>query len=374
MKETLKKFWFVILVACLFIVAVVYFGIDQNKGLLKGKTSNGSGVVYSFNGEDVTADDLYEEYYETYGEDAVSVLFQRTVLDQTVKTTDEMEEEANTEGEYYRSSYVNYYGTEGEEYLQQQVEAIGFSSIEEYCLYSLKAEELDRDYVLNHTDIWDEFKNEYAPRIVYHALILMDDVENPTEEELAALEEAKTAWASGDFTFEEFAQQYSDDSSSAVNGGYIGYIDTESTDTYVEEFVEAAVNTEVGGYSEWFASSYGYHIIYVSSDSMEDCLQEVDCLERILTMYPNLETAALWDKAKELGVSFGSDEIEATIREALGVDEETDEVPNEKASEEDSTEESSDEESSGTEETSTESSTEESSTESSAEKEGSSNE
>ena len=46
MGKFLKKNWFVVLVATLFIGVVGYYIYDTNKGKLKGKKANGEDVVY----------------------------------------------------------------------------------------------------------------------------------------------------------------------------------------------------------------------------------------------------------------------------------------------------------------------------------------
>ena len=319
MKEFLKKNWFVAAVAVIFLGITIFFVYDQNKDALPGKTARGSGVLYSFDGQDYTADDYYDQLYVSGGEDAAFVVLQRKVLDTVAKTTDEMENEAKALAQQYISYYAQYYGDYAETYLEQQAEALGYENFTQYLLYSNKAEILDREYVKAHSELWSAFAEKYNPRIVSHALIQMEDVNNPTEEELAKLEEAKKAWESGEYTFADFAKKYSDDAGSAVNGGKIGYLDTNSYNTSVKEFVDNGLKPAAGETTEWFTSTYGYHIIMVDSVASDDCLEEVACLESFFKMYENIEKAAMWDKMTELGVKFNSEELETSVKEALGV-------------------------------------------------------
>ena len=320
MKELLKRNWFVGVVLVVFAAFTLFFVYDQNKDTLKGKTVNGSGVVFSLDGEDTTADDLYEKYYTSYGQEATYALLQRKLLDVAVPTNKELENQASNMGYNYRNYYQQSYGDYGETYLEQQVQAMGMSSIEEYCLYTLKQQKLDSDHILENLDkYWTPFAELKHPRIVYHALIKMEDVENPTEEEQAKLDEAKKAWDSGEYTFEQFAAQFSDDTSSAVNGGYIGYIDEDSYSSYVTEFVDAALKTNAGEYSAWTKSTYGYHLLYVSSESPEDCLEEMSCIQQIITLFPNMESSLIWNKIQELNVEYPDEEFETFVKESLGV-------------------------------------------------------
>lgn len=322
MKEYLKKNWFAAVVACIFLAITIYFIYDQNKNTLWGKTSGGSGVVYELDGEYVTADTLYDRYYIKGGEDAAYSVLARKLYASKVKTTDEMETEAQNLADQYLQYYESYYGTSASTIIQYSLDYMGYSTLEEYCLNSLKQEEFDRQYILANKDtFWAAFEEKYSPRIVSHCLIYMEDPDNPTEEEQASLDEAKEAWESGEYTFAEFAEKYSDDSSSAVNGGKIGYIDNESYGTYVTEFVDTALATEEGETSEWFKTEYGWHLMMVDSVQAEDCLAETGCVERMITMYPNMEKAAVWDALTEMNVKFSSEDLEKSVKEALGVNE-----------------------------------------------------
>ena len=62
--------------------------------------------------------------------------------------------------------------------------------------------------------------------------------------------------------FAALAEEYSTDSSSAVNGGYLGYFTAEQM---VDEFSDEAFSLPVGTYShEPVQSQFGYHIVYVT--------------------------------------------------------------------------------------------------------------
>ena len=320
MKNFFKKNWFVCVVAVLFIAIAVYFIYDQNKDVLWGKTKGGSGVVFSLDGKDFTADDLYDKYFANGGSDASYTLMQRTLLDKAVKTTDDMKTTAASMAEQYQAYFEQYYGDSATSLIAQNLKAIGLDSLDEYCLYNVKLEELSKLYVADNLDkYWTDFATEYSPKIVSHVLIQISDPDNPTEDEAKALKEAQEAWASGEYTFEEFAKKYSDDSSSAVKGGKIGYIDKNSTDTYVEPLVTTAISLKEGEVSEWVKSTYGYHLITVTSTQATDCLEDTTCVERLMSYWPNLEKQAMWAKMQELKTTFSDETVEKDVKEALGV-------------------------------------------------------
>ncbi|MCB9046700.1 MAG: peptidylprolyl isomerase [Chitinophagales bacterium] len=64
----------------------------------------------------------------------------------------------------------------------------------------------------------------------------------------------------GKASFAKMAAQYSDDRTSKVNGGEIGYVTALQT---VYPFENAAYSTPVGKVSKPFRTQYGYHILYV---------------------------------------------------------------------------------------------------------------
>ena len=318
MTELIKKNWFVVLVAALFCIMAIFFAYDQNKDNLPGKKVNGKDVVFSFDGKDYTADDLYEEYYPAGSADAVYMLSQRLLLDQTVKTTKELEEEAKTMANQYYSYYYSYYGDYTDAFIDVNMKAIGLESLTDYCLYNLKLEQLYSDYILENLEtLYAPFAAEYKPRYVSHALVMMDNPDKPTAEEKDALAEAKKAWASGEYTFAEFAEKFSDDTTSAVQQGSIGYMDKDSS--LVEPFLKAALALEEGEVSEWIKSEYGYHLITVTSTNQEEIVEEAEFLEHILSFNENLENEVFWSKLEAKNVKFFDTVVEAKIKEALGL-------------------------------------------------------
>ena len=320
MTELIKKNWFVVLVAALFCVMAIFFAYDQNKDNLPGKKVNGKDVVFSFDGKDYTADDLYEEYYPATGADAVYMLSQRLLLDQTVKTTAELEADAAVMADEYYSYFYSYYGTSTDQFIEANMKAIGLESLTDYCLYNLKLQQLYSDYIAENLEtLYEPFASEYKPRYVSHALVMMDDPDKPTDEEKTAFDEAKKAWESGEYTFEEFAKKFSDDTTSAVQGGSIGYVDKDSS--LVESFLKTSLALEEGQVSEWIKSEYGYHLITVTSTNQEEIVEEAEFLEHILSFNENLENEVFWNCLEAKNVKFTDTVVEQKIKDALGIKE-----------------------------------------------------
>lgn len=320
MTEIVKKNWFVLVVAVAFTFIAIYFAYDQNKDKLPGKRVQGADVVFSIGDLNVTADTLYDEYYRTGGEDAAYMLMQRALLDASVTVTSEMKEEAQSMADQFESYFQSVYGDNAEAYIQLNLNAVGLTSLYDYCLYNVKLEALISDYVNQNIDtLYPAFAENYKPRMVSHVLVKIEDPDHPTDEESKRFAEVKQAWENrGDMDFKTFAETYSDDTNSAVNGGSIGYVDT--TSSLVTPFLETALALNEGEVSEWIQSEYGYHLITVTSTQQADITQETAFLESILTYYPNLEKELTWAKLQEKNVSFADTELEAAIKEALHVE------------------------------------------------------
>ena len=67
--------------------------------------------------------------------------------------------------------------------------------------------------------------------------------------------------------FDEFAQKYSADKASAVNGGSLGWIEKQLV---VPEFRNIMVNINIGEISEPFKTQYGWHILYLEDKRIKN--------------------------------------------------------------------------------------------------------
>ena len=67
--------------------------------------------------------------------------------------------------------------------------------------------------------------------------------------------------------FDEFAQRYSADKASAINGGSLGWIEKKLV---VPEFRNIMVNINIGEISEPFKTQYGWHILYLEDKRIKN--------------------------------------------------------------------------------------------------------
>lgn len=323
MVETLKKQWFVVLIALLLVLTVFYFVYDQNKDKLPGKTAGGKDVVFTVDSTNVTADELYTKLYDSMGVSAVYTYFERAVVDASVKTTADLKSEAKLKAAAIVKNFSDYYGADlYESYLLSAVKGVGYSTIAEldtYFLHVLKLQQLTKTYLNENMDkYFTTFQAAKSPRLVSHILIAMDDPANPTAEEQARLATVKTALAGG-MDFATAAKTYSEDSVSAAVNGSIGYVDKDSS--LDATFLATSLALKSGETSGWIISTYGYHLIKVTSTALEDLKAEQGFYDALATNDTTITSTVVWNQAKTLNVKFNDDATKTALLKYMGITE-----------------------------------------------------
>lgn len=325
MAKFLKENWFVAIVAVFFIGVAIFFTYDQNKDKLPGKSVGGKQVVFSVDDTNYTADDLYDRLSSDYYESRVFLSFQKALLDEATKNDKDIETNVKTQYQQTLQYYQSQYGYD-EEYLNQIARYYyGYDTFYDYMLYSNKSMSVFKDYIkTNIADLLtDEKKAELNPRIVSYVVIAMDDPANPTAEESSKLKAVQDAWASDTYTaenFGDFAAAYSQDGN-AANKGVFGYIDTKTTGID-ETFLNTALSLKDGEVSEWvYSEQFGYFLIKCDTSDTAALLEEDDFVSEVLNMNEGLQNKVMWQKAEELGVSYGDEEVEKIIKDHMNVNE-----------------------------------------------------
>lgn len=332
-KDILKKFWFVILVGAIFVSFAIFFAWDTNKDTIGAKSSKGKDVIFTLANKNYTADAYYTDLFETMASDGTATsgvqlaytLLERSVVDQSVKATDEMEKSAKDTFESVEASYKQAYGDEYEATITPQLQQLGYDGIDDFEQFFLdqeKSSKLVSDYIEEHKELFDKVYEEKSPRVISHILVKMTDPENPSDTEKARMEEIDKALK--DEKFGKVAKEYSDDTGSAEANGSLGIQLKDGS--LVKEFQEAAWKLEDGEVSGWVKTSYGYHLIKVNTTSKEKMLEDEkykDSLSTVIqTYYPNLKKQIVWGKAEELGVKIKDEDLKTDLMKYIGVDEE----------------------------------------------------
>lgn len=334
MIETLKKQWFVVLVAVICISFVVFCVYDTNKGKLPGKKSDGKDVVATMKDYTLTADDMYATIYKDYsGVEALYLRFQNEVITQSVKVTDDIKTRAKEIAELMQQqaeAYASSYGTTADAMIKQQLNYYGFADddMDGYSTMAAKNEKLRNDYIeANFDDVFEPVYKNKKPHVVSHILIKVADINNPTEEEQKKIDAVEKALKDGK-DFAEVAKEYSDDTGSKEKGGYIGYIDSDNT-TYVSSFKEASLKLKEGEVSDWVKESNdsysGWHMIkadIADKDSFKkDEKAKDDVYDAIAKANSDLSFKYVWQAAQKLDIKYANDDIKKQLLEYMGVEE-----------------------------------------------------
>ena len=192
-------------------------------------------------------------------------------------------------------------------------------AIEEHVQDSITDDEIQKYYD-------DEVIGDISVR---HILISPDVTDDMSTEEQQAAEEAARKEAEDlikqldeGADFEELAKEYSDDTGSASDGGYIDYFNKD--DNMDEAFLNASIDLEKGKYTEEpVQSSYGYHIILKVDQKDKPELDEVKddiistLAEEKLNDDPALMYNALIEIREEAGIEFNDDSLKADYDELM---------------------------------------------------------
>lgn len=319
--DILKRFWFVILVAAIFLSVIGVFVNDKYQAVFKGKRVDGKSVVFEINGQDVTADDLYSKVYKISGTSLVAEKMINDFLTKNVElTSDELSDAQDT-----AASYMSYYTNNSisEETVNNYYAKLGYKDLEDYAIAQAKEFKLAKAYVKERLDTYyPKFEENEKPRLVSHILIKMDDKDNPTDEEITRRDAVDTALAGG-MTFAEAAEQYSEDETSRVENGSIGFQTASSS--LDSGFLAEMLVLNSGETSGWTKSTYGQHLIHIDSTALADFEENDDFWTALINYWSdndvNLTNIAVWDAIQAKSPTFASTELEQAIKDYLGITE-----------------------------------------------------
>ncbi|MEG0264502.1 MAG: peptidylprolyl isomerase [Erysipelotrichaceae bacterium] len=330
MVETLKKQWFVVLIALIFICFAFYYIYDTNKGKLPGKTADGKDVIAEVNKKNITADDVYNNLNESMSGSIAYLYFERLVADQAIKTTETMEKDAAAQAESYTQQVMQQYGElEGKKYLQEGLKSIGYGEDElnEYFLHYIKVEKLQNNYIEKHlNELFPPVYEAKHSRVMSHILVKMVDANNPTAEELKKVAEVEKALSEKQ-DFAKIAKKYSDDTGSKTKGGNLGYADSDTN--YVAPFKEKAFAMAQGEVSDWVrvsdASYNGWHIIKCDTTDMKAIMKDKNAktglYKAVTEANPKLKSQIIWNTSKDLKVEFKDKKLKKALMENMGISE-----------------------------------------------------
>ena len=331
-KEVLKKYWFIGLIALgLLVYLVVYTvsAIEARPTYVDTKTDeNGNYIIYTVGDEKLLADDLYETLYEDAGAYRSYLKWSRAVIDKAVKSNDEINELASN-----YANYINYYNDK--ETIDSELKSAGYPNgyddLLEYCTVNLvKADYLYREFYTNNYDTYaGKIIEEYHPKKVYHILVKVENVEetededgnsvfvaNMSDEEQQKLNDVLNALDNGE-DWAEVCAKYSDDTT-AENAGYLGIYDDQTIgQQMVTAFADGVIALDYDQTSDIILSEYGYHIIRVEKPTDEELKADKQFMSEFSSYYSYSNLIAIKEKSDELGFEIIDEKLKAFIEENI---------------------------------------------------------
>ncbi|MGL5540860.1 MAG: peptidylprolyl isomerase [Erysipelotrichaceae bacterium] len=324
MFQKIKEQWFIVLIALILTGSVIYFVVDQNKDVLRGKSVEGKDVVVEINGENIFADDLFADIPDATKQAALYMYFERLVVANTMETTNDLKSEAKLKADELIASYKEYYGSSYEDVLLSALQGVGYSKLsdlETYFINTIKAEDMIKERIDSEKKaLFTEVFEKMQSRSVSHILVMMEDSSKPTDEEKAKLKEVEDALKGG-MSFADAAKEFSEDGS-ASNGGSLGYMDKDTS--FVPEFLKAALALKEGETSTWVKTQYGYHLIRCDIATVDGLLAAEDIQDALYTAidtyYPELYYETIWEAAEALDIQWANEETKTSLKKYMGLE------------------------------------------------------
>ena len=243
----------------------------------KTKLKNGKEVAIKINGENITADDLYDELREKYAKYQIIDDIDKKIFNVIYKGDKDIEEQVKNQYESYEAQYSQN-GQSFDEVLKQY----GYKDADAFkdeLRLSFQRSKAIEDYIkdnLSDKEIKEYYENEFSEQIsASHILISVKDGVSEEDAENKAKDLINQLNDGADFA--TLAKENSDDTGSASNGGALGYF---GKGQMVQEFEDAAYKLKKDEYTkEPVKTTYGYHIILKTGEkdkaSLEDSKDEI---------------------------------------------------------------------------------------------------
>lgn len=328
MSEFLRKYWFVTLIGLAFVCVLIYFVIDLNKDNVSSKKADGQDVVASITLGDITSGELFDEL-EPNAANVLYNLYRNQIVDQAVEADAEMKSEAKTMARNIENNMKSDSTGKTRESILQTLASYGFTGDDapyNYAMTSLKIRKLDADYIKKNFSDLKLFAPENGRTIsiitmqVSNDEVLSTDAEEKQNAIQAALDEGKS--------FADVAKEYSEDEATAVNGGFYGYIDANSTDLD-SSVISAALALENGGTSDWISvqpdamSMFTLYKIHVEETDPEKLIasDNNDVIDAIVTSMTGsvngLESKAVQAAKEGIDVTYENEDVEKMVNDII---------------------------------------------------------
>ena len=238
---------------------------------------DGTQPVANVLGEDITADELYEDMKQYYSVKVLLNKIDSKILEEKYPENDEMKKDVQSTADYYYSIYEQNYGYTKEKFLSEY----GFSSEKDF-LESLtldyRRNKYYEDYALGLVS--DKEVEKYYEDSVYgdidskHILVSVkkdSDTSGLTDEEAKKLANEIIEKLNNGTSWDDVVSEYKDQ----ITSEELGY---QAFNASLEEaYVKEMRSLEVDSYSKSpVLTSYGYHIVYKKAQKDKPELKDVE--------------------------------------------------------------------------------------------------
>lgn len=228
---------------------------------------NGKEAVVTYEGGNISAEDFYEILKNKYGRDVLIEMIDTALLNLKYPDDSEYDDLVDSQVAYFKAQT-------GDEFLSTIKYYYGLNSeaeLRDFIMLSYKQESLVEEYIkasFSDEEISEFYESKIYGDITASHILIASDVEDSTDADEVKLAEEEAynkaleviERLNNGEDFAELAEELSDDSGSASDGGSIGVYNI--TSEFVDEFKEGGRDLEVGSYTlEPVKSDYGYHII-----------------------------------------------------------------------------------------------------------------
>lgn len=302
----------------------------------KVKLKDGKEVVASLKDKEFTAEELFDELKEKYGNTVLLNMIDSYIIETEISDNSSYESKAKAElssmKQYYEqygtewSTVLGYYGfSNDDEFLKSYIETNKRTDIvKKYLKEEVTDDEIEKYYE-------EEIYGDYT---VKHILINVSTSTSMTDEEKETAkndakkkaEEVIEKLNNGE-NWSDLVKEYSDDDNTKDDDGNLPSF---TNGDYVDSFFDATVALNDGEYTkEPVETTYGYHIIYRVSATDKPSLEDAkdDCLEGIVTNKLNNDDNLLsdtWVSIREkYELNIADDTIEKAYKKSLTKTEES---------------------------------------------------
>lgn len=273
-------------------LAVLLVLVTLTTGCGTVKLKNGENAAVTIGKSKISSDTFYKNLYQKYGVGILVDLIDHQLLDQKYKTDKEETEAIESQISQYKSGYEDkeeqwnylikqYFGADSEDELRDMLslEYKRGKAVEDYLKEKVSDGEIQAYYDEN---IIGDIKAKHILIMAKTTDDMSDDEKTKVENEAKKKAEEIISKLKNGEDFAKLAEENSDDTGSAKDGGELGYFNTD--DNYDENFLDAAKKLEVGKFTEEpVKSQYGYHIILKEKQKKKPALKKVkdDVIESI---------------------------------------------------------------------------------------------